>query len=71
MQHERDKVEDIVIVSQKSENYLNQRQLAEYRDFRRKLIKWMRHVGKDPEKATGYAHATARQRAYKFDRFYR
>lgn len=71
MTNTRDKVEGIVVVSEASENYLNQRQLEDYRDHRRKLIKWMLHLGKDPEKAEGYAYDTARQRSYKIDKFYR
>ncbi|WP_135536149.1 tyrosine-type recombinase/integrase [Halostella pelagica] len=67
----RDQVEDIVVVPEASEQYLNQRQLEDYREHRVNLIKWLRHLGKDPEKAEGYAYDTARQRCYKIDQFYR
>ncbi len=71
MVHSRDQVEDVVVIPEATERYLNQRQLADYRDHRVSLIKWLQHLGKNPEKAEGYAHDTARQRAYKIDRFYR
>lgn len=71
MQDEREKVEDIVVVPKPSEEALNQRQLADYREHRKRLIKWVVNLGKDPEKAEGYAYDTARQRLYKIDQFYR
>jgi integrase len=64
-------VEDIVVVPEKSRNYLNQRQLVDYRSHRKQLLKWVLNLGKDPEKAEGYAHATARTRSYRLDRIYR
>ena len=71
MRHSCAKCEDIVIISAKTEAYLNQRQLEDYRNHRIQLIKWLVHLGKDPETAQGYAFDTARQRAYKIDQFYR
>jgi len=67
----REKVEDIVVVPQKSELMLNSRQLEDYRMFRKSMIKWVCNLGKNPEKAEGYAYDTARQRLYKIDQFYR
>lgn len=67
----REKVDGIVVVPQDSEQLLNQQQLEDYREHRRRLIRWMTHFGKDPDKAEGYAHDTARQRVYKIDKFYR
>jgi len=64
-------IDDIVVVPEKTREYLNQRQIVDYRDHREQLIKWILNIGKDPEKAEGYAHVTARQRAYRLDRFYR
>lgn len=68
---EREEVEDIVLVPETSRNKLNQRQLADYREFRGELVKWMLNLGKDPDKAEGYAWDTARQRSYRLDKFYR
>ncbi|WP_265109984.1 hypothetical protein [Halosolutus halophilus] len=67
----QEKVDGIVVVPEASHDVLNLCQLEDYRDHRRKLITWMRHLGKDPENAEGYAHDTTRQRSYKIDAFYR
>ena len=71
MSQEREQIEGIVVVPEKSEELLNQRQLTDYRDHRERLIKWILNLGKDPEKAEGYAWDTARQCSYKIDKFYR
>jgi len=71
MSNSRNKVEGIVVVPEDSETRLNQRQLQDYRDHRTRLIRWLCNLGKDPEKAEGYAYDTARQRSYKIDQFYR
>ena len=71
MSEERRQVDGIVVVPENSEKVLNQRQLTDYREHREQLIKWILNLGKDPEKAEGYAWDTARQRSYKIDKFYR
>lgn len=68
---EREKLDGIVVVPQSSEKLLNQRQLEDYRNHRRDLIRWMLNLGKEPETAEGYAFDTARQRSYKIDQFHR
>lgn len=37
----RDQIEDIVVIPEAAEHYLNQRQLEDYRDHRVPLIKWL------------------------------
>ncbi|MFC5278888.1 tyrosine-type recombinase/integrase [Halorubrum rubrum] len=64
-------VENIVVIPEKSRNYLNNRQSLDYRSHRKQLIKWAITLGKDTEKAEGYAHETVRARSYRLDRFYR
>ena len=71
MKNSREKIDGIVLVPEDSERMLNMRQLEDYRGFREDLIRWMLNLGKDPEKAKGYAYDTARQRSYKTDQFYR
>jgi integrase len=71
MQHRRENIDGIVLVTEDAEHLLNQRQLTDYKEHRRTLIKWMLNLGKDPKKAEGYAWDTVRQRAYKLDQFYR
>lgn len=66
-----EKVEGIVLVPKPSQEYLNDHQLVDYRDHRRKFVKWALNMGKDPKHADGYAHSTVRQRAYRLDKFYR
>ena len=46
MTNAREKVEDIVVVPEKSEQQSNQRQLEDYRGFRKDLINWVTHLGK-------------------------
>lgn len=67
----RERIQGIVVVTENSEQALNQRQLEDYREFRKKLIQWMLNLGKDPKKAEGYSQATVRSRCYKLDKFYR
>lgn len=67
----REEVDGIRLITDESEKYLNQRQREDYRGFREDLVRWMLNLGKDPEKAVGYAYETARQRSYRIDRFYR
>ncbi|ELZ25912.1 tyrosine-type recombinase/integrase [Natrinema limicola] len=68
---EAHKIEGIPLVPEPSRNWLNRRQLIDYRHLREELLNWMLHLGKDPEQAKGYAHETVRRRAYDLDRFYR
>jgi integrase len=71
MRHRRENIDGIVLATEDAERFLNQRQLLDYKEHRKKLIRWMLNLGKEPEKAEGYAWDTARQRAYKLDQFYR
>lgn len=64
-------VEGITLVPTPSAEMLNDRQRVDYADHREELIKWMLNLGKDPERAEGYAHDTVRRRACDIDVFYR
>lgn len=67
-----DNTEDgITLVPEQTQNLLNPRQIEAYCDHRRILVQWMLTVGKDMEQSEGYADATAKQRAYRLDKFYR
>ena len=50
---------------------LNERELLDYEEYKGDFIEWLRHIGKDPDHAEGYADATVRQVSYKIDGFYR
>lgn len=69
--NQENKIKGITVVTEKSLDFLNPRQLESYRLHREKMIKWMLNLGKDPEKAQGYARATAETRAKRLEKFYR
>ncbi|REA04986.1 integrase [Haloferax sp. Atlit-6N] len=64
-------IEGITLVPSPSVARLNERQIVDYRHHRTQLIKWMLYVGKNPERAEGYAWTTANRRATNLDTFYR
>ncbi|WP_277541314.1 tyrosine-type recombinase/integrase [Haloarcula laminariae] len=66
-----DKYENVVLISVPSHEYLNERQVIAYKNHRKKLIKWLKREGKDPESLEGYAHDTARNYATIIDRVHR
>lgn len=64
-------LQDVPIVTQPVEDRLGERELADYRDYKTRLLDWLYHVGKDPDRAEGYAEATVRQVSCVTDEFYR
>lgn len=64
-------LDDFPVVTETSEEYLNQRQLLDYRSEREECLRWFLTFGKNPEKAKGYAKGTVKPRCYRMDRFYR
>lgn len=64
-------LDDYPIVTQKSEEYLNERQLLDYRSERKECLRWLLTYGKEPAEADGYAPGTVKPRCYRMDRFYR
>jgi site-specific recombinase XerD len=64
-------VEDLPVVTEPSESYLNQRQLLDYRSEREDCLEWLLTFGKNPDRAEGYAFGTVEPRSYRMDRFYR
>ncbi|WP_246986352.1 tyrosine-type recombinase/integrase [Halorientalis marina] len=64
-------IENIKIVPKPSREWLRERQLEDYADHRENLIRWLLNLGKNPEMADGYAHATVNNTAERLDRFYR
>jgi site-specific recombinase XerD len=61
----------ITVVTEPAEEYLNQKQLIDYRSEREECLSWLLAFGKKPQKATGYALGTVNPRAYRMDQFYR
>lgn len=68
---DENKVDGIVLVTEDAKEYLNPKQEITYREHRRELAEWMLSLGKDPSKAEGYSHTTAKNRMNRLDLFYR
>ena len=64
-------LEGITVVTEPVAERLNERQLVDYRTARENCLTWLLAMGKDPQKAEGYAHSTVSNRAYRMDQFYR
>lgn len=67
----QEKIDGVPIVNQPTRDALDKRQLVDYGEYKRKCINWLRHVGKNPEKAIGYARSTVGSTSPKVDLFYR
>lgn len=59
------------VVTQPSEQRLNEKQLLDYREHREAFISWLLAFGKNPKSAVGYSRATVRRTAYRTDQFNR
>ncbi|SDR06916.1 tyrosine-type recombinase/integrase [Natronobacterium texcoconense] len=64
-------LDGITVVTEPSREYLNQRQLMDYRSTREACLEWLLTFGKDPEQVEGYARTTVSARASRMDKFYR
>ncbi|MFB6201888.1 MAG: tyrosine-type recombinase/integrase [Halorhabdus sp.] len=65
------KIEGITVVPEPTRERLKQKQLSDYWGRRENLIQWMLTIGKNPDRADGYATGTARGYAFRIDRFLR
>jgi integrase len=59
----------ITIVPAPNVEFLNEQQIADYREYRYAFIDWMMNEGKHPEKREGYSDYTTYETAYKTARF--
>jgi site-specific recombinase XerD len=59
------------VVTETAAEYLNQKQMLDYRSEREDCLSWLLTFGKEPKKAEGYALGTVKPRAYRVDQFYR
>lgn len=66
-----DELDELPVVTDASEEYLNPRQRLDYRAEREACLEWLLTFGKKPDEAIGYALSTLKQGAYRTDRFYR
>ncbi|WP_251328495.1 hypothetical protein [Haloplanus pelagicus] len=53
-------LDGITVVTEPSEESLNERQLSDYRSQREDCLKWLLTFGKNPDKVEGYAFETVR-----------
>ena len=63
--------DEISVVPATTCEQLTERQLADYRAYRKELINWLLHLGKNPSKAEGYAVGTVKTRVFRMDKFMR
>lgn len=63
--------DEITVVTETAEEYLNPKQLLDYRSEREECLSWLLAFGKKPDKGEGYALGTVKPRAYRMDQFYR
>lgn len=63
--------DDVTVVTEPAEEYLNHKQLLDYKSEREECLSWLLALGKSPDKGEGYALGTVKPRAYRMDQFYR
>jgi integrase len=68
---EADRYDGIILVPAPTRQRLNEKQRVNYRDHRRRFVKWLLAFGKDPDTAEGYARDVVERRAHDTDAFYR
>lgn len=66
-----EQISEITLVTEPASKLLNERQKVDYREERRRCMRWLLTVGKDPAYADGYALGTVKPRAARMDQFYR
>jgi site-specific recombinase XerD len=63
--------DSVTVVTEPAAEFLNQKQLVDYRCEREDCLSWLLAFGKNPERGEGYAIGTVKPRAYRMDQFYR
>lgn len=63
--------EAVTDVTEPAAEFLNQRQLLDYRSEREDCLSWLLAIGKQPDQGEGYALGTVKPRAHRMDQFYR
>ena len=69
---ELDPGRNIVIIPSDNKQMLSEKESVDYHDYREKFLKWLLHIGKNPDKATGYSPYTVYESGYRaaaFDRW--
>ena len=63
--------DDVPLVIEPDKEYLNRRQLEDYRQHRQEVLEWLWTVGKDSERNDGYSKSVTRNMAYRLSKIYR
>lgn len=63
--------DDIPVVLDIDEEYLNQLQRTDYRDHRERVLTWLWKSGKSPQEVEGYSKAVVENTAYRLSKIYR
>ncbi|RDI72881.1 tyrosine-type recombinase/integrase [Halopelagius longus] len=63
--------EDFPLVTDKSRELLKEKQVVDYEAHRIEFVRWLIHLGKNPDLAEGYGRDTIRATAYRTDQFAR
>jgi len=62
---------EVTVIPRPTRELLNDRQLIDYHGYREDFIRWMGTIGKNPQRAEGYALTTVNRRACDYDQFMR
>jgi len=62
-----EKIGTAPIVGQTARDYLDERRYTDYYDYKERLLRWLHTMGKNPERAEGYADSTVANVTYKVD----
>jgi site-specific recombinase XerD len=68
---DRERVAGAPLVAQPTAERLSERELLDYKDHKRSLLRWAYSLGKNPDKAEGYSKSVIDQMTYQIDAFYR
>lgn len=63
--------DDIPLVINPAEDYLNRRQLEDYKQHRTEVLTWLWTVGKNIDRGEGYSKSVTRNMAYRLSKIYR
>jgi site-specific recombinase XerD len=63
--------DDVPLVIDPAMDYLNRRQLEDYKQHRKEVLGWLWEVGKNPEREEGYSKSVTRNMAYRLSKIYR
>lgn len=63
--------DDVPLVIKPDREYLNARQLDDYKQYRQNILEWLYTEGKNPDRKEGYSHTVTRNMAYRLSKISR